>query len=391
MQRWDIFCRVVDNFGDAGVAWRLARQLCTEHAVHVRLLIDDLPTLARLDHRIDAQKPEQVVAGVTLCQCVHALHGRLDQGQLLQQRPTVVGVDSPTEYSAADVVIETFGCELPEAYLAAMAAQQCAPLWINLEHLSAEHWVEDCHGLPSPQTRHPLTRYFFFPGFTEGTGGLLREQEIRSWLMVSGAGWGQTPIQQGAPAIKVTLFGYEGAPIQELINTWVHSPTPIHCEVTEGTPLAVAAAAQLQRAANASVACVGSLQMKWVPFCDQVDFDAPLRAATINFVRGEDSFVRAQWAARPFVWHIYPQTEGAHWVKLNAFLDRYSAGWSADLSQRYRQLVLAWNGEGDIGAAWQALQGDWAALQEHAETWSKSLLKQADLASNLAKFAADLL
>ena len=192
-------------------------------------------------------------------------------------------------------------------------------------------------------------------------------------------------------SLRVTLFGYEGAPLQELIHTWANSSIPIYCEVTEGTPLALAAAAQLGRSANTNLVVVGGLHMKWVPFCDQVDFDAPLRAATVNFVRGEDSFVRAQWAARPFVWHIYPQAEDAHLIKLNAFLDRYTAGWNAGLSARYRQLVMAWNGEGDMGAAWSALQNDWMSLQEHAETWSKSLLKQSDLASNLAKFAANLL
>jgi len=374
MQRWDIFCRVVDNFGDAGVAWRLSRQLSAEQGIQVRLLIDDCATLARLDHRIDPQKSEQVVAGVTLCVCGYAPHDPLKQGQLLQQ--------------PAAVVIETFGCGLPEEYLLAMAAQQRASLWINLEHLSAEEWVEGCHGLPSPQTRLNLTRYFFFPGFTERTGGLLREGV--SPPPGSDPGGGLTPCSTPS-SLRVTLFGYEGAPLQEMIHTWANSPIPIYCEVSEGTPLAAAAAVQLECAANASLSVVGNLHMKWVPFCDQVDFDAPLRAANVNFVRGEDSFVRAQWAARPFVWHIYPQAEDAHLIKLNAFLDRYTAGWNTGLSKRYRQLAMAWNGEGDIGVAWTALQNDWTSLQEHAETWSKSLLKQSDLASNLAKFAANLL
>ena len=44
--RWDIFCRVVDNFGDAGVCWRLARQLADEHGLAVTLWIDDVASLA---------------------------------------------------------------------------------------------------------------------------------------------------------------------------------------------------------------------------------------------------------------------------------------------------------------------------------------------------------
>ncbi|MBY0444112.1 MAG: elongation factor P maturation arginine rhamnosyltransferase EarP, partial [Burkholderiales bacterium] len=38
--RWDIFCRVIDNYGDIGVCWRLARQLSFEHGFAVRLMVD---------------------------------------------------------------------------------------------------------------------------------------------------------------------------------------------------------------------------------------------------------------------------------------------------------------------------------------------------------------
>ena len=78
----------------------------------------------------------------------------------------------------ADVVIEGFGARLPAGYIDAMAARSPQPVWINLEYLSAESWVEGCHGLPSPQPRLPLTKYFFFPGFTPATGGLLMESGL---------------------------------------------------------------------------------------------------------------------------------------------------------------------------------------------------------------------
>ena len=45
---WDIFCTVVDNYGDIGVCWRLARQLAAEHGFAVRLWVDDLASFARL-------------------------------------------------------------------------------------------------------------------------------------------------------------------------------------------------------------------------------------------------------------------------------------------------------------------------------------------------------
>jgi uncharacterized repeat protein (TIGR03837 family) len=65
-----------------------------------------------------------------------------------------------------------------------------------------------------------------------------------------------------------------------------------------------------------------------IPFIAQDDHDKLLWSCDINFVRGEDSSVRAQWAARPFVWHLYPQSEQAHLAKLRAFTDRYAVDWT---------------------------------------------------------------
>ena len=141
--RWDIFCNVVDNFGDIGVCWRLARQLAAEHALAVRLWVDDLASFRRINSSIDPNLQEQMSHGVTI-----------------RRWSKPFGAVEP-----AEVVIETFGCEVPYAYAAAMADRATKPAWINLEYLSAEAWVTGCHALPSPHPRLPLTRYFFFPGF----------------------------------------------------------------------------------------------------------------------------------------------------------------------------------------------------------------------------------
>ena len=117
----------------------------------------------------------------------------------------------------------------------------------------------------------------------------------------------------------------------------------------------------------------------------------------MNFVRGEDSFVRAQWAARPFVWHIYPQKEGAHWVKLSAFLNRHHQGLDPSAAVAMTTLWEAWNGAGevpdvatDLGAAWQAFVDRRQPLSAHARAWSRSLQLQPELASELVRFAAQI-
>ena len=375
--RWDIFCRVVDNLGDAGVTWRLARQLQGEWGAEVRLFIDHLPTLAQLDHRIDPTLPEQTVRGITVRHWTHSLQ-----------------VDR-----VAEVVLETFACDTPEPYLQAMVQQSPPPVWINLEYLSAEDWVSRCHLLPSPHPTLPLTRYFFFPGFEATTGGLLRESRLLAQRDAFQADpealvqfWAALGLRPPEARIKVvTLFGYDTVQVHDLIEAWAHGPTTVRCLVPEGTPLALRAAQHLDRRTGQSMASRGALSLVWVPFRDQVDYDPLLWAGDFNFVRGEDSFVRAQWAARSMAWHIYPQPGQAHWIKLKAFLDSYLHGLEAGIAQRYRNLFDAWNGEGAIGSAWNALLPDWEVLQTHARVWSMRQAAFPDLAHNLAEFVDKLL
>ena len=127
----DIFCAVIDNYGDIGVCWRLARQMANEHDVAVRLWVDNLTRLEHLCPEVDVNQIQQVCRGV-------------DVRFWAAQFP---------EVQVAHLVIESFACELPQRYIDAMAEREIKPFWINLEYLSAEEWVEECHGLPSPHPR----------------------------------------------------------------------------------------------------------------------------------------------------------------------------------------------------------------------------------------------
>jgi len=376
--RWDIFRTVVDNYGDVGVAWRLARQLAGEHAIAVRLFVDDMHALARLAPEMGAATSEQRARGVDVRRWGGA---RAD----LAAEP-------------GDVVVEAFGCGLPPAYLEAMAARGRPPVWINLEYLSAESWIEGCHGLASRHATLPLTRYFFFPGFTAKSGGLLRERDLvarrdrfRAAPRAREALWAALGIAApAAEALVVSLFCYPNAPLPSLLDAWAESNRPILCVVPDGT-----ASAMLERWTGATGLRAaehfsrGRLTLASVPFVAQDDYDKLLWACDVNFVRGEDSFVRAQWAARPLVWHVYPQTENAHRLKLDAFLARYGAALPLDPATTLRSLSIAWNGEGDAGAAWQRFAAAHPALRMHAESWASALAARSDLAEGLVKFCAD--
>lgn len=303
--RWDIFCQVIDNFGDIGVCWRLAADLAQRgHAVCLR--VDDATALAWM--------APQGVPGVQ-----------------------VLAYDAAWDGAAApDVVVEAFGCEAPGHYLAALALQP-VPL-INLEYLSAESYVERCHRLPSPIFQGPgqgLTRWFFYPGFTPATGGLLREVDLlQRQAAFERAQWRQQHgVRDGGLAIS--LFCYEPA----ALPAWLQQ-----CAAQVDWQLLVTPG----RASAAVQACVagGDLeswraapeQCLFLPPCSQTEFDALLWACDLNLVRGEDSLVRALWAGQPLVWHIYAQEDGAHHAKLQAFLDWLQAPTSL------RDFHYAWNG-----------------------------------------------
>lgn len=377
-----IFCKVVDNYGDVGICWRLARQLQQEHGIAVTLWVDDLPSFQRICPDIVISAEDQQLAGVTV------RHWRNQEGVF-----SASGV--------ADIVIEFLGCDIPPGYVAAMAECNPRPVWLNLEGLSAEEWVEGCHTLSSPQSRLPLTKYFFFPGFTNKTGGLLRESSLeeqrrefqsdQAAMTAFLAQFGVTPTE--AASLKMSLFCYPHAPVLELFESWQSGDTAITCLVPEGVAVE-AIQAFLGAEARAGTALTrGALTVRVLPFVAQPDYDKLLWACDLNFVRGEDSFVRAQWAGRPFVWHIYPQDKNLHHVKLRAFLQRYS-----DNIESLIAFSMFWNGartedmkeQANWSALWTQFQADMPRIANRSADWQRQMLANGDLASNLLKFACSL-
>jgi uncharacterized repeat protein (TIGR03837 family) len=373
-----IFCKVVDNYGDIGICWRLARQLRREHGVAVTLWVDDLKSFKRICPEVAVDAQAQQVEGVAV------RHWR-DQD----------GVFEPQD--VADIVIEFFGVDIPPGYIAAMAQREPRPVWLNLEGLTAEEWVEGCHTLPSMHPRLKLTKHFYFPGFTAKTGGLLCEaalEDERRRFLGDPAAVATFLARFGVTAeemesLKVSLFCYPHAPVAELFDAWRAGPAPVTCLVPEGV-----AAEQVVRFIGAeptagAAGTRGALTVRVLPFVPQPDYDRLLWACDLNFVRGEDSFVRAQWAGKPFVWHIYPQDENLHHKKLRAFLARYASGMEGLIA-----FSLGWNGAGPMQADWPGLWNQFSAempaLAGRAEVWREQMLENGDLASNLLKFADSL-
>lgn len=372
----DVFCAVIDNYGDVGVCWRLARQLSSEYGWQVRLLVDDLHTFAHLCPALDVALPRQRVDGIVV------EHWR---------EPTHAG----DALAVADIVIEAFACELPPVYVAAMARRHRAPIWINLEYLSAEDWVAECHLKPSPHARYPLTKTFFFPGLGPGTGGVIKERTLddervafESAAAARDAWWrqntGEPEPEPGATVIS--LFCYENPALDALLAQWRDGAEPVVLLVPEGR-IGGALARFFGRPAFAAGAHErrGSLRAHSLAFRPQREYDALLWASHLNFVRGEDSFVRAQWARRPFVWHIYPQSDAAHLPKLDAALAHYARALEPPARTALGRFWHAWNGAGV--PAWGEFWHHRRTFEARAAAWADELAAVGDLAANLAEFA----
>jgi uncharacterized repeat protein (TIGR03837 family) len=379
--RWDIFCRVVDNLGDAAICWRLARQLANEYSLAVRLWIDQPQALSRL---VPGTRPGQMQDRVSI------EYWRDDDSRLTLTEPEQL----------ADVVIAGFACELPAGYRHCMTLRR--PVWINLDYLSAQDWVDSHHGLPSPKA-DGLTEYFFFPGFTPESGGLLCEADLidrcerfdrnpsARFDFLRSIGIDAEPGER-----FMSLFCYSDSPVADLIDglTAIEGRVPAATVMAGKTVMPVSWRLLIPEgiAPELSVRC----GVRRVPFLSQTDYDQLLWSCDLNWVRGEDSLVRALWSGRPLIWQAYRQSGEAHRPKLEAFLNRWLkiAKLPEPAATAWRKAHTAWNTAPDpasralITAALPSTLEQLPALAAGARRWRTAQIEQSDLAGRLVAFAA---
>ena len=372
----DIFCRVVDNLGDIGVSWRLAKQLSSEYGVTVRYIVDNLevfqkfaPDCNLLELCGDTQ--ELIKSGKIdtsrICEGVSVLPWRDDLLRLVYK-------------DTAQVVLETFGGGLPEHVLSLMSVKPTK--WLDIQYLSAEDWVPRFHAIPSFDPSSNLERTLFFPGFGTATGGLLREEKL---LALRDEFQGDVVAQDswrakfGLPTVNpevidTSLFCYADASGDAFIDAVKKSPRPVRIFLTAGVDPIIS-----QRLKDES----NGLNVYQVPFLSQVDYDRLLWSCNINFVRGEDSWIRAIWSGRPFLWHIYRQENNTHFRKLSAFLGVYAAQMGQTAGASIEKLMFLWNeGESKNFTPFAALES-WTK-----ESWNFAcqIANQTDLATRILEY-----
>ena len=305
---------------------------------------------------------------------------------------TIVRWDENTAFKgAADVVIETFACDLPSVYLTLM---QKETTWVNVDYLSAESWVPEFHALSGKHHETNLTRHFYFPGFNKDTGGLIREKELitrrnafQQSADMQAAFWQPLAIDNKSNDLKISLFSYPNAPVESLLQALAAGESP----VTVLMPWNSCVPKKLlgyQDLVIGDCLIEGALTLHLLPFLSQDDYDKLLWACDVNFVRGEDSWVRAIWAGKPFIWQPYWQEDNAHLFKLNAFLESFYD--SPELKQTLVKLHEAWSIEHFPDTTWQAYITNLPEVEAHTRQQSDIVIKQESLAAKLVAFCVNL-
>lgn len=380
-----LFCTVIDNFGDIGVSWRLAQELHRRSGGKVWLWLDNEAAL------------RAIIPDVPALPCRH-------RGIVLrrwQEGKTADLAGAPTP----DILIETFACALPASVRDTI--RRVRPLWLNWEYLSAENWALQSHAMPSLQA-DGSRKYFWQMGFSPESGGLLREagyEQARQAFAADTAAQSRLRRRLGLPdkdsrRRECFAFGYRSAIWAQWFDSWRSLQQPISLWLA-GSQIADSLREAGRIPADAlldagSRHLSGCLELIRIPFVPQHEFDQVLWLADMLLVRGEDSFVRAQYAAKPFFWHIYPQDENAHLDKLAAFW-RLPAALMPDsgFQAAFTALSQELNGGGALNdntrtEYWRYLLQNFPAWQRSAERWQQQLLTQSDSITRLLQWHRQL-
>lgn len=372
MRTCDMFCRVIDNYGDAGVAWRLALMLAKEYNWAVRLIIDDAAVLS-------------AIVPTAQTKATPAVPGQVVVSDWLDD-----STDTPfASWSgqAADVVIELFSCRLPDVYEAAIAKRvESSPCAVfALDYLTAEKYAEEGNGLPSPHPRYGYDKTFLFPGFSDKTCGINRERD----LLQKFSGERRSSVRPrlfasfGAdPSHPFTLyfFTYPEMPVEGFANLLAQDPRPVQVLAAPG----LASARLKQALVHLQARHISFVQ---APMVAQDIFDDVLLSCDAALIRGEDSVLRAQLAGIPMIWTLYPQQEDTHLTKLAAFASLYAQSLPQTARRAWLEIEDYVNNGQVHEDVWKKWRDCFAALQSGATDWKKTLFSLPTLAESISKLA----
>lgn len=305
----DIFCEIIDNYGDIGVVYRTAKELQKIFPKSkIRVFLNRLDEFKKINSQV-LDLPSQNIDGIEYITFDYLR-------------------DNANELLTAQVIIEAFGCQIPEEYME--IAYDNSGLLINLEYLSAEDWIEDFHLQSSPLGRGKLKKVFFMPGFTEKSGGVIADSNYleRIQRVLENKEFYEkkylSDIEDRENKIVGTLFSYEKnfTPLLEDLKKLDKDVVILAMgEKTQDSLRKILKNFSIEDFRNSLK--YGKIEIRFLNFLNQEEYEELINIVDFNFVRGEDSFIRAVLTGKPYMWHIYCQEEYAHMDKIEGFLDKY--------------------------------------------------------------------
>jgi uncharacterized repeat protein (TIGR03837 family) len=350
-------CKVIDFFGDIGVAWRIAKQLKIDFNIEVHLLVDDLVTTKRLIPSIDLSLQKQTINGINICHCDFS-------------------EDSTSLPPPPDFLFNVFNIDLPHSYKTLIKRKKSK--YIVIEYLSAEPWVDNFHLKPSIDPQSGLIKTYFYPGFTNQTGGLIREKGLFLRREVFDQSRRKKLIQSlgGDPNLySISLFYYPIQKIEVFLDVIDHINKPAQFFIPQYL-------FDLLKLKNN----YQFIHIIPYPFLNHDDFDNLLWSCDLNFVRGEDSWTRAIWAGKPFIWQPYIQENNIHLIKLKAFLKRYYEACDQDLSEILIKIHDDWSNNKFNEVLWRDFFKQQARLEAFVLKQSHHYFKEASFVESLVDY-----
>ena len=340
----DIFCQVIDNYGDVGVAYRLAREFKRVYPnKKLRFVINQIEELNLI------RKSEDI--------------------------EIILYKDISKIENSADLIIESFGCEIPKEYMD--KALKNSKLIINLEYFSAEKWVDDFH-LQESFLGGNLKKYFFIPGLSEKSGGILLDNEFleRKKKVEANKEYylEKFEIKEKYDLIG-SIFSYEknfDSLIEELKKLDKKIILLILSEKTQKNFIKY-----FDNGNN-----YDKIKFVKLPFFTYDKYEELLALCDFNLVRGEDSFVRALLLGKPFLWHIYPQDENTHIKKLESFLEKYCSN-----NKELKQTFINYNiNKDDFSYFFK----NFKEIEKYNKNYASYLIKNCNLMEKLINFIENI-
>jgi len=377
-----ILCKVVDNYGDIGVVYRLAKAMSeAEPRARLILLVDDLAAFRSLCPAVDPGLDEQEIRGWKVLRWDRPWRG------FLLERPRLV--------------IEAFSCGRPDWFEDILfdPADPGLRHIVDLEHLTAEDYAAELHRMPSITRSSLVKKWFFMPGFGAQTGGLVIDRDfVRSRLLFCGAALREEErkvllsalgLPDGAAAAWISVFSYERD-----FKRIVADLAAYHRE----RPLRVFAASGKSQACfhSAWESAGRPFPADFPPFLPQEAWDRLLMACDFSIVRGEESFSRLALSGHPFLWQAYPQAEAHQLVKVRAFLARIRPYFPQAAYAALEELFIAFNDrlcddtESRGAESLLPVLRSLPALEPGFSAFGAELMEYGDLAASLMTFMGEI-